>query len=382
MNQRNDAHYSEHTTRRTFALNKTRWATFASLFLLLLICAGVACSDSSRGLASGSTQAGAAGSYSGQWLVEFKSGGDERVQLSLRYERENHRSNTTREIMPAELVGLTREQAMSANGTQVKFQLQRDAGALLCEGWFRNGKGSGHFVFAPSPSFVSELGRRGYDAPSDEQQFSMALHDVSLAFVEELRAQGYERPTLSELVDTGTHGVHIEYVRGLKTLGYSLRSVPLLIRMRDHGVSLNYVRELVAAGYTQVTAEELIRTRDHGVSADFVKTFAAEGYEKLTLEQLIQLRDHGVSADFVSELRALGYERLPVEQLRNLRDHGVNASFIKELKQIGYERVPVEQLIRLRDHGVSVSYIQKVKSTRGALSLDQIIEMRDRGEGM
>jgi hypothetical protein len=381
MNQRNDAKHSDHTRRRTLPANdKTRGATFASLFLLLLICAGVACSDSSRGLASGSTQAGAAGSYSGQWLVEYKTG-DDRVHLSLRYERENHHSNTSREIMAAELAGLTREQAMSANGTQVKFQLQRDAGAFLCEGWFRNGKGSGHFVFAPNPSFISELTRRGYDAPSDEQQFSMALHEVSLAFVEELRAQGYERPTLAELVQTGEHGVHLEYVRGLKTLGYSLRSVPLLIKMRDHGVSLNYVRELAAHGYARVPAEELIRTRDHGVSADFVKTFAAEGYEKLTLDQLIQLRDHGVSATFVKELRELGYERLPVEQLRNMRDHGVNTGFIKELKQLGYERVPVEQLIRLRDHGVSASYIQKIKSANGALSLDQIIEMRDRGAG-
>ena len=380
MNHQNSTKNSGHAGRRTLSRDKTRPATFASLFLLLLICAGVACSDSRRALASGSTQAGATGSYSGQWLIEYKTG-DDRVQLSMRYEAENHHSNTTREIMPAELVGLTREQAMSANGTQVKFQLQRDAGAFLCEGWFRNGKGSGHFVFAPNPSYVSELRRRGYDAPTGEQQFSMALHEVSLAFVEELRAQGYERPTLSELVETGTHGVHLEYLRGLKALGYNLRSVPVLIEMRDHGVSLSYVRELAAAGYARIPAEELIRTRDHGVSADFVKTFAAEGYEKLPLEQLIQLRDHGVSATFVRELRALGYERLPAEQLRDLRDHGVNTSFIKELKQLGYERVPVEQLIRLRDHGVSVSYIQKMKNNNGGLSLEQIIEMRDRGEG-
>ena len=349
MKYRSDDEQAGHDGGHSFARNKTRRLSVASLFLLLLVYgAGAACSDS-RGLASDAGAAGAAGSYSGQWLIEFKSGED-RVQLSLRYERENHHSDTTRQIMPAELNGLTREQAMSANGTQVKFQLQRDAGAFHCEGWFRAGKGSGHFVFAPSPAFVAELSERGYDAPSDEQQFSLALHDVSLAFVEELHAQGYERPTLAELVDTGTHGVHLEYVRGLKALGYTLRSVPLLIKMRDHGVSLNYVRELAAHGYTRVPAEELIRTRDHGVSTTFV-----------------------------NELRALGYERLPVEQLRRLRDHGVSTSFIKELKQLGYERLPVEQLIRLRDHGVSASYIQKMKSTNAALSLDQIIEMRDRG---
>ncbi|MDX6269425.1 MAG: hypothetical protein QOD28_648 [Acidobacteriota bacterium] len=201
MNQRNDATRLPQDARRgrqrATANFKRRLTAFVAFFALSLAFVLAACGGGSsvRGLASDAAGAGGggAGSYGGQWLVEFKTG-EEKVYLTLRYDMENHHSNTTRNVAPAELVGLTREQAMSAGGTQVKFQLQRDAGAFQCEGWFKNGKGSGHYVFAPNPTYVSELSRRGYDAPSDEQQFSMALHDVSLAFVEALRAEGYEPP--------------------------------------------------------------------------------------------------------------------------------------------------------------------------------------------
>src|SRR5215210_5411661 len=97
--------------------------------------------------------AGGQGSFTGQWMIEFRTG-DEKVSLSLRYhstkdEGGNHNSmsNTTRSISPAEFQGLTREQAMSAAGTQVRFQIRRDAGTLNCEGWFKSGEGSGHYTF-------------------------------------------------------------------------------------------------------------------------------------------------------------------------------------------------------------------------------------------
>src|SRR5918912_388793 len=82
-------------------------------------------------------------------------------------------SNTSRSVPASDLQGLTRAQAMSATGTQVSFRIVRDAGTLNCEGWFREGNGSGHFTFAPSASFASELQRRGMGAPTAQQQFQM-----------------------------------------------------------------------------------------------------------------------------------------------------------------------------------------------------------------
>jgi len=59
------------------------------------------------------------------------------------------------------LSGLSREQAMSG-GAHVQFQLKRDAGAFNFEGWFKDGNGSGHFIFAPDRSFAAQLNAQGF----------------------------------------------------------------------------------------------------------------------------------------------------------------------------------------------------------------------------
>jgi hypothetical protein len=336
---------------RQFIVSDRRCA----LFLLCLLTISLACvpasytNDTSPWAADASATS-AQVSFTGQWLVEFRTGED-KVQFSLRYEsRDAHDINNTGfHIAPDQLRELTREQAMSG-GTHVQFQLKRDAGTFNCEGWFKDGNGSGHFVFAPDANFAAELKRQGYGSPSAEQQFYMALSDVSLAFIEELKAQGYERPTLEQLVDSGNHGVRLEYVQGLKSLGYNLRRIEDLIEMKDHGVNLNFIRDMTALGYERIPAEGLVR-----------------------------LKDHDVSAKFIGELESLGYTRLPIEQLVKMKDHDVGANFIQDLTGLGYERVSVDLLIRLRDHGVNTSFIQRMKS-RGLNDLDQMIERRDRGE--
>ncbi len=300
-----------------------------------------------------------------QWLIEYRTGED-KVHMTMRYTRKRDKgfgfSNNGFMIAPDQLVGLTREQAMSS-GTNVKFQLRRDAGTFNFEGWFKEGNGSGHFTFAPSSSFANELNKQGYGSPTPEQQLSMALHDVGFALINELKSQDYERPTLEQLVKMGEHGARLEYVQGLKSLGYSVKSIDFLIKMRDHGVTVNFIRELMALGFTDLTPEELIRTRDHGVTGKFISEFMAAGYGKLTLNEWVTLRDHGVSAKFVHDLAAQGYTRLPIEQLRRMRDHGVSVQFIEELKQVGFTNVPVDMLIRLRDHGVTAKFIQRAYFT-------------------
>jgi DNA-binding transcriptional MerR regulator len=355
-----------------------------ALFLLCLLTVSLACVPASYTNNTGpgysdANSIAAQVSFTGQWLVEFRTGED-KVQFSLRYESRNgHDTNNTGfHIAPDQLRGLTREQAMSG-GTHVQFQLKRDAGTFNCEGWFKDGNGSGHFVFSPDQSFAAELKRQGYGTPSAEQQFHMALSDVSLAFIEELKAQGYEQPTLAQLVDSGNHGVRLEYIQGLKSLGYNLRKIEDLIEMKDHGVSLNFIRDMTASGYERIPAEELVRLKDHGVNPDLIRALKAAGYAQLSLNQLVEMKDHGVNTKFISELDTLGYSRLPIEQLVEMKDHGVSAGFIQDLKGLGYDHVSVDLLIRLRDHGVTTSFIQRMKS-RGLNDLDQMIEQRDRGE--
>lgn len=316
-----------------------------------------------------------------QWLIEQKTG-ESRLHMTLRYSRQNEKGRSSSSngfmIAPEQLEGLTRAQMMSA-GTNVKFQLRRDAGTFHFEGWFREGNGSGHFNFSPNSSFATQLSQQGFGSPTPEQQLSLALNDIGFALIDELKSQGYDKPTLAQLVKMGHHGVRLEYVKGMGGLGYRVKSIDQLIKLRDHGVTLKFIQELADLGYQNVPIEQLLRTRDHGVTARFINEFVAAGYRVDSLEEWVKLRDHGVTTKYVTELAILGYEKLPLEQLRRMRDHGVTTRFIQELKDIGFDRVPVEQLIRLKDHGVSANYIQRMKERGHSLSLDGYIDLKDRG---
>jgi hypothetical protein len=160
-------------------------------------------------------------------MIEIKTG-EPRVQLTMRYSRtrENGGSsynNTGFQIPMEQLVGLTREQAMSS-GSHVQFQLKRDAGVFNFEGWFKEGNGSGHFTFSPNASFGADLSRQGFGKPTDEQLFDLAMADVGFGLINELKSQGYDLTTLDQLVRIGHHGVRLEYVQGLKAMGYTLKS--------------------------------------------------------------------------------------------------------------------------------------------------------------
>ncbi|HWS89381.1 MAG TPA: hypothetical protein VN282_20575 [Pyrinomonadaceae bacterium] len=325
--------------------------------------------------------------FEGQWLVEYRT--DEgKTSLTLNY-REEKRSaagrvyrnnwNQTHNVAPESLHGLTREQALSASGTNVRFELRRDAGTFVCEGWFKNGSGSGHFTFVPDPGFAAELGRRGVGTPDARQLFRLAMAEVGLALLDELRSAGYPQPSVEQLVRMGEHGVRADYVRGLKELGYRLGTIESLVRMRDHGVTLEYIGGLREAGFDRLPAETLVRTRDHGVTPSFIREIRAAGFDIPSLEGLIRVRDHGVTPEFIREMRREGYDSLTLEQLIRTRDHGVTVSFIRELRDLGYSHLPVEQLIRLRDHGVSPDFIRRVKSSGNSPTVEELIRMKNRG---
>jgi hypothetical protein len=299
-----------------------------------------------------SLQVRADGAYTGQWIIEPAREAS-LLHLTLTYSSERRgrgQSLTSFSLSPDQLRGLTPAQMASA-GSNVQFQVVRDAGTFNCEGWFKDGRGSGHFVFASNAAFVAELRRRSYAAPSEAQLFSLAMDDVGIALIDELQAQGYERPTLDQLVRMGDHGVSLEYVRALKAQGYNVQSIDLLTRMVDHGVSTSFIKELDALGYKQLPVETLVRTVDHGVTPDYIRELAALGHRDLPLEQLTRLVDHGVNVGFIKEIEAAGYGRPSLDQLVRMQDHGVNARFIEKMKARGFNNLTIDELVKLADHG-------------------------------
>ena len=91
---------------------------------------------------------------------------------------------------------------MSA-GSHVQFQLIRDAGTFNCEGWFKDGKGSGHFVFSASPAFAAELQRRLAEqhAPYHElEEEQTSLETVYLKAMGEAPAANFARTSQPDAV--------------------------------------------------------------------------------------------------------------------------------------------------------------------------------------
>ena len=233
---------------------------------------------------------------SNQWLIEYWTS-ENRLHLTMRYRRTGAGNFSFNDsgfnVTLDQLAGLTREQVMSPAGTNVRFQLKRDAGTFDFEGWFRQGNGSGHFTFNPNSAFNSDLSRLGFGRASDEQLLSLAMTDTGLAFVNELKAQDYDTSTVQQLVKMAHHGVKLEYLQGLKSLGYSVKSTDLVVRMKDHGVSANFIKEIRDLGYTNTSIEQLVRLKDHGVSAAYIKRMKERGYADLSLDEYIRLRNRG-----------------------------------------------------------------------------------------
>lgn len=260
------------------------------------------------------------------WSIEAgeKERADGKVQLTLSRRSSGNEWIHSHTRPLAQLAGLSMAQLGSEGGGPVSFRLERDAGTIDCEGVARRFRGTGDCRFAANPGFARELERRGHGSATEEQMFSLALHNVGRPFLDELGRQGYAKAGVGELV-----------------------------RAADHGATLDYLREMGAAGFSVGTLAELIRMRDHGVSARFARELADYGIEGLSSSEIVRLRDHGVSASFLGELRMLGYGGLSADQVVRLRDHGVSTAFIRKVNASGGGRRSAEELVSLRDRGWS-----------------------------
>src|SRR5262244_1705948 len=151
--------------------------------------------------------------------MSFGEGQDGFVQLTLQSTGPDWNINSSTSVPLSQLRGLTAAE-MRADGGMARFEITRDAGTLQCEGWFKNGRGAGTFVFKPNRNYLSEMRSLGYDDLSDERMFSLALHDVRLDFVRGLMAAGYERTDVDQLVSMRIHGVTLDFISDLRSLGY------------------------------------------------------------------------------------------------------------------------------------------------------------------
>jgi hypothetical protein len=155
--------------------------------------------------------------------------------------------------------------------SNVQFTLQREAGVVLFDGLFKDGRGVGDFKFTPNSGFVSTMRNLGYDDLPVEKLFSMAIHDVSTRFINELKSLGYDKIPVNKLIAIRIHNINAETISKAKALGYNNIPVDKLISMRIHGVDAKFVKEMKDRGFSNLSVDDLIKLRIHGVDSNYVR---------------------------------------------------------------------------------------------------------------
>src|SRR5262245_34357862 len=194
--------------------------------------------------------------------------------------------------------------------SQTQFTLNREAGTVLFDGLFKDGKGVGDFRFTPNTSFISTLRGLGYDDVPSDKLFSMTIHDVGTRFIGEMKALGYDKLPIDKLISFRIFNVNEEFIRKMQSLGYD-----------------------------KIPADKLVALRIHNVTEEFIREFQALGYNKLPLDKLIAMKIHGVSTSFVKEMSDLGYREIPVDKLIAFRIHGVSSEFVREMGETGFSNI-------------------------------------------
>ncbi|HXG67468.1 MAG TPA: hypothetical protein VNO70_20355 [Blastocatellia bacterium] len=262
----------------------------------------------------------AQGAITGQWIIETRPGTDY-IHLTVQRSSGRHTNfMSSVDVRRETLKGLL--QAQAASGGPVQFQIVRDAGTLNCEGWFKDGKGSGHFTFAPNQGFAGEMRGLGYNNLSEEDLFTMTVVNLTVDFIRELGALGYERLALDDLMAMRIHGAGPEFIRELKSRGFDRLPVDDLVAMRIHGVTPDFMNEVESLGYKNVEIDDLVAMRIHGVSPEFIKSVEAQGYKRPPLDDLVAMRIHGVTPAFIQKMRERGFKDITIDQLIELKIHG------------------------------------------------------------
>lgn len=335
----------------------------------------------------------------GSWRLNNWGAATGRVHIELTRASLTSRWVEGRDYPIDELKGLSRDQ-LSSMHSNVRFEIVRDAGNIVCEGSVVAGLGGGTFAFSPNGAFVTEMRKLGFNDLDEGKLFSMAVSDVSLVFARQVLKLGMRDVTSTDLIRMRERNITPEYIAETRSYGYDYTATDL-IRLKDHGVNGQFLHDLKKAGY-DLRADEVARLRDHGVNSEYVRDLAGGGAARLTAEELVRLHDHGVAADFVTDLQRAGYSVGPDDVIRlhdhgvssnyvtslafrpddliRLHDNGVSAEFPKQLKAAGYGDVAVHEIIRMWQNGVNGDYIARLQASgMKGLTPEQIIKLRQHG---
>lgn len=308
------------------------------------------------------------------WIIRQSRSAD-RVQFGIDRSRDNNRWISNNDVPWSAFRNLTPDQLARLEGKHT-FEFVRDPGKFVCTGVFSGGRGLGSYTFEPNANFVSELTKLGYMAPTQEDLFSMTMHDISLEFARTVRTAGLNA-SIRELMDLRVHGVSTEYIRETQALGFTKLSARDYVEMKIHGVQTDFMRDLKGAGY-DVPVREIVEMKIHGVDSRYMRELARYGLQP-PARDIVEMKIHGVSPEFLKGVTDSGYTNLSAREVVDMKIHGVNPDFLKDSKSLGFN-FTLREIVEMRNHGVNSSYLRKVKDSGFAnLTADKIIRLKVHG---
>jgi hypothetical protein len=312
------------------------WRTIAFLVFGLCVILGIVLKSAK----------GANNPRTGDWTIH-KSEQAGKVEFALIEHHNGGNSNHEDEWPTSVFVGVD----FSKSGRQdVRFTITRDAGKLDCEGYLKDGEGAGIFHFEANPDYARQMKAIGFPL-DDENQYSMAIMDVSLDFAREMKGEHLDDLDTDKLIAFRIFKVNKEFIEGLRATGLHVTDSDQLVAFRIHGVTSEMVRSLQQAGYSP-DGDTLVAMRIHGATPEWVQELKKRGYEHVDLQSLIAFRIHGVSPEFIEKVQGLGYAHPDPEQLIAMRIHGVTPEYIAQMRSRGIQHPSIDELVSMRIHGI------------------------------
>ena len=211
-------------------------------------------------------------------------------------------------------LGLSREQVMK--GGPVTFSLVREAGTIVCEGSFQNGKGSGTFRFTRNSAFVSAMKSRGFDFEaesswnkghlSEDKVFTAAALNVTTVLADDLLSAGFGKLRVDDLFKATIFKIDSAFMREMKATGFPNMGMEELVKARIFKIDAEFVRQATRMGFDKEPFESLVKMRIFKVTPEFLAEVRSEGLTNLSIEDSVKLRIFNIDGEFIRKAKAEG----------------------------------------------------------------------------
>ncbi len=247
----------------------------------------------------------------GTWTASTKQRSPDKIYVSfeLKTERGGKNQNGT-SYEYSDLQGLTRDAAQNGRAS---FQIVREAGTIICEGSFTDGKGSGTFRFVPDRGYADAMLSRGFDfaksasgrdRPLDEGLFTAAMLNVKIATADDLRSSNFPNLDVDDLFKATIFKIYGRFAADMAATGYPNLKFDDLVKARIFKIDAEYVRSIKDSGLGADNFEHLVKYKIFKITPEFLAELRNEGLTDLTPEEIVKLRIFRIDGAYVRKARS------------------------------------------------------------------------------